>query len=323
MLRSTFLVGSAAVLGAGVPFAARAEAIVSVLYAGSLVTVMDRTVVPSLAKQGLSVRGEPKGSVALANLIESGLRRPDVFISADAAVFKDLLAPASPAAPDAPFCSWYATFAATRLVIGYAPGSPFAHDFALVARGEKRLTDVLLEPGLRLGRTDPALDPKGYRSIIAAKLLEAHGGPPNFAARLLGADENPAQILPEETVLARLESGELDAAFLYATESVSRGVPEVELPKFANLGDPALADVYATQGVTVRGVHRVGSAAVYALAILRAAPHGDAAVQFVSYLFSAAGSDVLGAAGVTVLKPAFFGDRAAVPDAVMKAIPSA
>jgi molybdate/tungstate transport system substrate-binding protein len=322
MHRSTFLVAGAAALAVAGrrPLAASAAAAadVSVLYAGSLVTLMDHTLVPALARQGLNVLGEPKGSVALANLIKSGLRRPDVFISADAAVFNDLLKP--PGGPDtAPFVRWYATFAATRLVIGYAPASPFAKDFVAVSRGDKKLTDVLLEPGLRLGRTDPVLDPKGYRSIIAAKLLEANGGPPGFAAKLLGGDENAAQILPEETVLARLESGELDAAFLYATESVSRSVPAVELPKFANLGDPALAATYATQSVVVKGVRRVGSASVYALSILAAAPHKDAAAEFVAYLFSPAGSATLSGAGITVLRPKYFGDASAVPESVLKA----
>ncbi|MBD5634131.1 MAG: extracellular solute-binding protein, partial [Candidatus Eremiobacteraeota bacterium] len=290
---------------------------VSVLYAGSLVTVVERSIVPALSRQGLNVLGEPKGSVALANLIKAGLRQPDVFISADTAVIAALVGPGSGA-----LVSWYASCAATRLVIGYSPASTFAKDFAAVARGEKSVVSVLSEPGLKLGRTDPALDPKGYRSIVAAKLLEADGGPPNFADRLLGDPENSAQILPEETLLSRLGSGELDAAFLYATESVSAKVPAVELPKTANLGDPAQAAHYATQSVTIKGVTRVGSAAVYALTIPNAAPHKDAAAQFVTFLVSDAGTKLLTAAGVTTLRPHVSGDESAVPAAVLRAFSS-
>jgi molybdate/tungstate transport system substrate-binding protein len=316
MQRHAFLASGAAALAAAGRARAFAASDVSVLYAGSLVTIFEHAIVPALAKRGLNVLGEPKGSVALANLITSGLRKPDVFISADTAVIARLVGPNAPAA-------WYATFASTRLVIGYSPASAFAHDFVDVNRGEKSLTSVLLEPGLKIGRTDPALDPKGYRSIIAAKLLQADGGPPDFARRLLGADENPSQIFPEETLLARLDTGELDAAFLYATESVARGVPAVELPKTANLGDPAEAGHYATQSVTIDGVTRTGSPSVYALTILADAPHKDAAAAFVAYLFSDAGRRLFGDAGVTALRPQIVGDKSAVPSAVSAATASA
>ncbi|HMD02897.1 MAG TPA: substrate-binding domain-containing protein, partial [Candidatus Baltobacteraceae bacterium] len=198
--RHAFLISAGATFA--MPGVASAAESIGVLYAGSLVTIMERRVVPALAKQGLDVRGEGKGSAALANLIRAGLRSPDVFISADAKILDGMIG-----ASGGNFVSWYLNFATTRLVIGYAAASPFAHDFVLANRGEKKLTSALLAPGLRLGRTDPALDPKGYRTILACELLEAQLGPPGFAARLLGDPRNPAQIVPEETLLARLEGG--------------------------------------------------------------------------------------------------------------------
>jgi molybdate/tungstate transport system substrate-binding protein len=317
MQRSEFVLSAAGALVAAGAAPALAATDLSLLYAGSLVTIVERSLTPALAKRGITVLGEPKGSVALANLIKAGLRRPDVFISADTAVIAGLVTPGTTG-----IASWYATFAATRLVIGYSPASPFAKDFVAANRGDKSLTSVLLEPGLKIGATDPALDPKGYRSIICAKLLEADGGPPNFASRLLGEPENANQILPEETLLVRLESGELDAAFLYATESVSRSVPIVELPKTANLGDPTQAPHYASQSVIVKGITRVGSPSVYALTIPNAPPHPDAAVAFVSYLFSDAGKAAFAAAGVTAVRPKIVGDASAVPPAVASAIAS-
>jgi molybdate/tungstate transport system substrate-binding protein len=315
MKRSTFVrSGTAAAVAASTRLPALAATDVSFLYAGSLVTIVERSLTPALAKKGITLLGEPKGSVALANLIKAGLRRPDVFVSADAAVIANLVGP-SPTA----IASWYASFASTRLVIGYSPASPFAHDFVEVARGRKALTSVLLEPGLKLGRTDPALDPKGYRAIIAAKLLEADGGPPNFAARLLGDPQNETQVLPEETTLVRLESGEIDAAFLYATESVARRVPAVELPKTANLGDPAYAAQYATQSVTIKGITRKGAPAVYALTIPNAAPHKEAAAQVVAFLLSDAGKAIMNSAGVTTFVAEIMGDKGAVPRSILEA----
>jgi molybdate/tungstate transport system substrate-binding protein len=299
-------------------YAARADGAsmpVSVLYAGSLVTIMERRIAPELAKRGLDFQGEPKGSVALANLISSGLRTPDVFISADPKVIDGLLG-TSPTA----LVRWYATFATTRLVIGYSPKSPLAAAFVDAANGKRKLSDVLASPGLRLGRTDPALDPKGYRSIIAAQLLEADGAGAGFAQKLLGANDNAAQIFPEETLLARLETGDLDAAFLYATEGVVRGVPFVELPATANLGDPAQRANYATASVTIAGKQHVGAPASYALTVLTAAKHPDAANSFVAYLLSKPGRAILEGAGVTTIAPVLSGDAAAVPGPLRSAL---
>jgi len=318
MRRSTFAAGALA--GAcGATLASRgrvrADSSVSVLYAGSLVTVMERAVVPALAKRGIAVKGEARGSAALANFIKAGLRSPDVFVSADPRVIDGLMG-----AANKDLVAWYAIFATTRLVLGYAPHSPFAPDFAAAAAGRKKLTDVLLSPNLRLGRCDPAIDPKGYRTILAAKLMEADDGPPGFAAKLLGDDRNAAQIFPEETLLARLETGDVDAAFLYATESVARKLPAVELPVTANLGDASQAAHYATVSVTVDGVKHAGAPAAYALTIPSAAPNPDGAAAFVAYLFSKAGTALLEASGVTTQHPVVRGDRSAVPAAVRAAL---
>jgi molybdate/tungstate transport system substrate-binding protein len=318
MRRLPFL-ASLSAAAAGVSFVrerVRAASVVVVLYAGSLVTIMENVVRPAVLKDGLDFKGEAKGSVALANLIKSGLRSPDVFISADLKVLDDLMT-----AQSKNVVLWYAPFATTRLVIGYAASSPFARDFIDASKGTIKLVDVLLKPGLKIGRTDPAVDPKGYRTIIAAKLLEAGGeAPPGFAAKLLGDDRNPAQIFPEETLLARLETGDLDAAFLYATESVARKVPSVELPDSANLGDPAQAAHYATASVTIDGTKHTGSPSVYGITIPAAAPDTVAAESFVAYLLGSTGKELLESAGVTVVKPTIVGDRSAVPSAVLAQI---
>jgi molybdate/tungstate transport system substrate-binding protein len=308
MTRGAFLVSAGATLSVATLGPARAASSIEVLYAGSLVTMMERSIVPAAAQRGLDVHGEGKGSVALANLIRGGFRSPDVFISADPAPIGTLMGP-----PNGNLVTWYVTFATTRLVIGYAPSSPFAHSFVDVERGRARLVDVLLEPGLRLGRTDPVLDPKGYRTLFAAQLLERAAGRPGFAAKLLGENRNPAQILPEEALLARLEGGDLDAAFLYATESVTRRLPAVELPKAANLGDPAQAATYASARVTIDGVTRTGAPAAYALTIPSAAPNPAGAASFVEFLLSRDGHQLLVASGVTVVPPMLAGNHESVP----------
>jgi ABC-type molybdate transport system substrate-binding protein len=64
------------------------------------------------------------------------------------------------------YASWYLGFARTEMVIGYNSNSKFAADFQAAGNGTKPWYQVLEEPGLRLGRTDPLLDPKGCTGYL-------------------------------------------------------------------------------------------------------------------------------------------------------------
>src|ERR1700710_2262003 len=65
---------------------------VSVLYAGSLATVMENGVGPAFsAATGYETKGEAHGSLGAARLIHDHLRSPDVFISADPSVNQSVL----------------------------------------------------------------------------------------------------------------------------------------------------------------------------------------------------------------------------------------
>lgn len=240
-----------------------AQAVVSVLYAGSLVTPMEGPIKTALQKQGLSFQGEPGGSKALANLILAGVRSPDVFISVDpklVAKLGDRVASAK-------------TFAGTSLGIAWAPNSKYAALFDRAAKGDMPLEDALETPDLRIGRTDPQLDPKGAYTIEGVTMWLGRDG----EQRILGPDENPAQIFPEEDLLARVDTGQADVGFFYRTEAVARGYRFIPLP-----GKAALTD-------------RI----TYTLAIMKAAPHPEQAQAFADFILTGPGRAILEHAGVT------------------------
>jgi ABC-type molybdate transport system substrate-binding protein len=54
---------------------------VNVLYAGSLISVMETKIGPAFSHLGYDYRGEGHGSIQDANMIIDGQRFPDVFIS--------------------------------------------------------------------------------------------------------------------------------------------------------------------------------------------------------------------------------------------------
>ncbi len=297
---------SAAGVGRTPREAAAAAAPVRVLYAGSLVNVFAHDLGPAFTRRtGIAVLGRAGGSTALAHLIRDGLTPADVFVSADPAV-NDILAPR----PGAPSVRWFLTFGSTAMVIAYAPTSRFAPtlhgavDPGPAGAADPALQDrawfrVLAAPGLRLGRTDPALDPKGYRTLFVLQLAERYYHEPDLATRLLGIEENPAQIFPEEALLGRLDAGQLDAGFFYLVEAIARHLPYFTLPPALNLADPAWTATYAH--ATYRdpaGVTHRGAPILYTVTIPSSARNTDGAARFVAFLLGREGRDLLAARGI-------------------------
>jgi molybdate/tungstate transport system substrate-binding protein len=209
-----------------------------------------------------------------------------VFISASPKVNDALSGPAN-----GEWVRWYIHFARSPLVIGYNPASRFAADFKT-----KPWYEVLQEPGLRLGRTDPQLDPKGALTVQLMAHAEEVYGRPGLAQQVLGAPENPAQVLPEENLVGRLQSGQLDAGFFYSTETADLGLPAVALPA------------------------EVGLSAHYTVTILRDGANPAGAAACVAFLLGPQGRAVLAEHGLEAVKPEVSGDAAAVPAPVRAAL---
>jgi len=107
------------------PAVASAEGTVSVLYAGSLVNLMERGVGPAFSKAtGEQFRGYAGGSNKVANEIKGELRRGDIFISANPKVDEQLMG-----AANGDWVRWYILFAESPLVIGYNTSSAFRGRF--------------------------------------------------------------------------------------------------------------------------------------------------------------------------------------------------
>ncbi len=271
------LLVSAALVGAPVPAQAGD---VDVLYAGSLVNLMEHGVGEAFGKAtGETLRGFAGGSNGLANQIRGKLRRGDVFISANPAVNDTLMG-----ASNGDWVRWYVNFAQSPVVIGYNPASRFAADLKT-----KPWYEVLRMPGIRLGRTDPKLDPKGALTLKLLAQAEAVYKQPGLSQAVLGAPDNPAQVQPEENLVGRLQSGQLDAGFFYSTETTDLKIPALPLPP------------------------EVALSAHYTATVLRGGANPAGAVKFVDFLLSAAGQDVMRAHGLDVVKPILVGDAAAVP----------
>lgn len=246
---------------------------VNVLYAGSLIAMMENDFGPAFEKAtGNSFRGYGGGSTELAQQIKGKVRQGDAFISASAAADEAL-----EGEENGEWVSWYTNFAEAPLVIGYNPHSDYGD-----ALKSEPWYEAISEPGIRVGRTDPKLDPKGEKTVAAIEEAAAKLDKPELESTLEGFP-----VYPEETLVGRLQAGQLDAGFFYENEAVEAGIPVIPIKPAEQVAD-------------------------YTVTILKDAPDRGAAEEFVRYLLGP-GSAILERYGLTVLKPAFGGKAAAAP----------
>ncbi|HET9971893.1 MAG TPA: extracellular solute-binding protein [Streptosporangiaceae bacterium] len=256
---------------------------VNVLYAGSLVNLMQKQVGPAFQQvTGYSVTGFSGGSKDLAAEIKGKVRQGDAFISASPRTTAALVG-----APGGNWVSWYVTFATSALVIGYNANSRFANDLKTMPWYK-----AITQPGLKLGFTDPATDPKG---VLAVQAMTDTAKSKNLPA-LTALSTDKSDIFPEETLVGRLQSGQLDAGFFYTAEATAADIPTVPLTG----EDPK---------------------ATYTITILNKAPHEAGAEAFVKYLLGPDGQAVLKQDGFTLVSPPTV-TGSGVPSGLSSVLPS-
>ena len=262
--------------------AATGSGAVNVLYAGSLVNLITKQVGPAFqTASGYSVTGTGAGSTALVTDIKGKVDKGDVFISASPTATKTLIGSAN-----GDWVSWYVSYASSNVVLGYNPNGKFAADIK-----SKPWYEAITEPGLKLGFTDPATDPKGK---LTAQALSDTAKSKNLPA-LTTIENNKGNVFPEETLVARLQSGQLDAAFFYTAEAIPAKIPTVPLT-----GE----DLKAT----------------YTISTLKGAPNEPGAEAFVAYLLGPSGQAYLKQDGFDPITPPKV-TGSGVPATIQSALP--
>lgn len=269
-----------------------------VFNAGSLARPFNDMLLAFKAKHpGIIPAQENSGSLEAARKLTELGKIPDVIGVADYGVIPKLLIPKH--------ATWFATFARNSMVLIYTDQSIGADEI-----NGKNWWQVLLRPGVRAGRSDPTLDPNGYRTLMVLQLSEKFYNQPGLANRLQRAHP-PKYIRPKEADLTALvEAGELDYSWSYLSIAQTAGLRYVKLPPEVDLSDPKLAEWYAQARVWTPGPRRTagdsvefrGEPIVYALTIPTAAPHPQAARAFVRFIFSPEGQAILGKNGFMLLE---------------------
>jgi molybdate/tungstate transport system substrate-binding protein len=239
---------------------------VDVFSAGSLDTVMTKSIGPAFhAATGYTLVDTSHGSSSLAADIKNKVAVADVFVSASPAVDATL-----EGAANGNWVSWYATFANSPEVLGYYPKSKFAKDLQTMPWYK-----VITMTGFLLGRTNPTQDPGG---VLAAKALQETATAQHLPALSTLATES-SDVYEEDTEQADIQTGQLDASFMYEADAISQDSPFVKLTGVSLAGD-------------------------YTITIVKGAPHMAAAEAFIEFLLGPTGQAEMKADQFGVVSPA-------------------
>ncbi len=283
--------GAALIWGGACRRSARPDnARIVVFNAGALALPLRQALDSFARRNGLTASQESAGSVETVRKVTDLGRTPDVIAVADTALFGTML-PGRLAGP-------IAILGGNRLVLAYTGRSRFAAEVS-----SSNWPDITTRAGVEVGRSDPSLDPAGYRSLMAMQLAERYYKRPGLAARLEAA--SPARDMRPKSadLTALLQTGNLDYAWEYESVAQSLGLRYVTLPPEVDLGEPALGATYAAASVRIAGrggapmiMH--GAPIVFGAAVLADAADQTAARRFITYLMSPEGRLILAANGL-------------------------
>jgi molybdate/tungstate transport system substrate-binding protein len=294
---------------------ASAKGTATVAYASSLEYLNEKVAGPAFtAATGYGYSGFGGSSGDLETDFAGGEIHDNVFES----VGGDNITPLEPK-----YTNWYIQYAGTEMVVAYNPKSKYAGQFKAIADGSKPLSSLftlLQTPGLKLGRTDPNVDPQGRDFIYMLELAQSYYHlPSDTVAKILGTTDfgtaSSSQIYAESALDSTLESGQLDAASAFVTQAIELHLAYIPLVPPINLCCSANATQYATATVKLaNGKTKSGSPQVIDITLVGTPT--AAGTAFVKYTLSPAGLAQYKAGGFTLLTPTVIGSKSAVPASI-------
>ncbi|MEA1943865.1 MAG: tungstate ABC transporter substrate-binding protein WtpA [Euryarchaeota archaeon] len=285
-----------------------------VVYAGSLIVPFKE-----MEKQfesihpGVDLQMEGHGSIQAIRHVTDLHECVNVVTVADENLIPDMMYP--------DYADWYVRFATNQMVIAYTNESKYAYEI-----NDSNWYRILARPDVTFGFSNPMMDACGYRTLMVAQLAELHYANQTIFDDLIADNFDPAisvesdddrsivivpEILEPRTekvairggsvqLLALLDFGEIDYAFLYKSVARQHGLRFVEMPVEIDLSSPEYEDNYKKvvvqlgfQRFTSVGTDREGKPIFYAITIPKNAPHPELAVEFVEFVIGEEGLGML------------------------------
>ncbi len=259
---------------------------------------------------GVEVKTESAGSRESARKVSELKRKADIVATADYQVIQDLLMPE--------YADWYIKFARNRMVIAFTEKSQYGNEI-----NSENWYKILSRKDVKFGRSDPDLDPCGYRTLMVWQLADLYHKEKIDEKTIYDAlYENcpPNNIRPSEVeLLSLLQSVALDYAFEYLSIAIQHNLKYIILPEEIDLSNPSLDEWYRQAKVTLTGKEPgkystvYGTSIVYALTIPKDAPNYKLAVKFIKFLLSKKGDKIMEKNGQPLIRPVIANDISKIP----------
>ena len=252
---------------------------------------------------------EASGSRAAARKISDIGKAADVMASADYKVIDNLLIPNH--------AKFNAQFATNEMALAYTSQSKYAGEI-----NAENWTEIFLRDGVKVGHSNPNMDPCGYRSMLVTQLAEEHYKQPNFFKKLFGygesytgGEEDTKKVIvrPKETdLLGLLEAGMYDYLYIYKSVAEQHGLKYITLPEAVSLKSANLANDYKKATFKINGkkpgtwITKKGGPMVYGITVAQNAKspvNKEGAILFVNFVLSTEGQAIMTKNGQGVMNP--------------------
>ena len=187
----------------------------------------------------VEVLTESGGSASMIRKVTDLKRECGVIGSADYKIVPKLMFP--------DYADWYIIFASNQMVLCFTEKSKYGKEI-----NAENWHQVLQRNGVTYGRSDPDLDPCGYRTLMVWQLAEKHYNVPGVFDKLYGAKGDTMKAKAVD-LIALLESGDLDYAFEYDSVAKQRNLKYISLPAKINLSSAEFESFYAQAKVSIKG----------------------------------------------------------------------
>ena len=211
-----------------------------------------------------------------------------------------------------PHATWYLGFVSNQITFAYTSHS----------KGASQLTPanwykVLAQPGVHIGRSNPAADPSGYQILQMLQLAQGYYHDPTLAASVLKNSPDSSVAETETSLLAALQSGQIDYLAIYRSDALEQHLKYIALPAQINLSDQAMAAAYAKVTIHAGSLGTLtAKPIIYGLTIPSTAPDAALGQKFVSFVLSPPGQAIMRGNGFVVISPALASNQAQVPAAL-------
>jgi molybdate/tungstate transport system substrate-binding protein len=211
-----------------------------------------------------------------------------------------------------PYATWYVGFVSNQITFAYTSHS----------KGASQLTasnwyQVLSQPGVHIGRSNPAADPSGYQVLQMLQLANSYYSDPGLSAAVLQNSPDSSVAETETSLVSALQSGQIDYLAIYKSSALEDHLQYLKLPAQINLSDPSMAADYGKVTVDASSLGQLtGKPIIYGMTIPSTAPDAALGRAFVSFVLSAKGQAIMASQGFVSITPALASSQSKIPASV-------